>query len=474
VQPYYRIGEISDGNTGSSSDTAAFKLGVVATQPIDAGARIISEAPMITLPVPGDQVVELVLAFEDLSAHDQARIWSLNPVGPQASPFLAYMSEKISGKLTTLKRIANMPEDTRTEDEQDTLDDQFPKLANAAKMFRLAARWHASRCSLVNSPEERRNQIPFGTPVTGLFVETVRLRHSCVPNCYSHYNPATNLMNVHAVKAIDTGEELTLSAISSLYYQNASDRAEELKSRFGITCTCEACSRLHHKFKKHENMRLLAYARAVQLEHFLTLVDIVDDNHVATDLCLHDFDGSLEPEFEDLHDAEYTALALIKSLKTTTKCDAHPELIRWYNALVDRIQPRITGVLETDGERLRWWRIMLSHALECEKIALRCFGKDSTEYKELRIRREGMETKIKVAADRQEVLKQGKKNIGLSKKQLQILTEKQAKAKRQKEEEEEEEEWEIVGTMVKKEDTEVKNSKGKVVGMIGTYLMTKD
>jgi hypothetical protein len=90
---------------------------------------------------------------------------------------------------------------------------------------------------------------------------------------------------------------------------------------------------------------------------------------------------------------------------------------------------------------------MLYHAMECDQVALRCFRKDSTEYNELSDRRETMEGKIKVTADRQEMPKQGKKTMGLPKKQLHMISEKQNKAKN-KAKGTEKEEWEIVGTIV--------------------------
>jgi hypothetical protein len=410
-----------------------------------------------------------VKAFENLDAHEQEKIWSLSPAESTASPLLTYMAEQIIEKLAPLKHLANTSEDKRTAEEQNTLTEQFPKLAEAAKMFRLAARWHAARHSLVNLPEHERDQIPSDTPITGLFVETARLRHSCVPNCYAHYNQETTLMTVHTVKAVEAGEELTLSTIPAVYYHNALERAEELKTKFGITCTCEACNCSHHKFKTHEDMRLLTHARAIQVEYFLTLVDVINNHQIAADLYLPEFDWKEEPDVQDLSDAEATILALIRNLKCTTNCDAHPELIRWYNALIDHIQPRVTEVLENDKERLRWWRIILQHVIVCEKIALTCFGKDSVDYKELASRREGLEGKVNMAMEREERIKQSKKKMGLSKKQLQRLSESKAVSRGK-----EKEEWEIVGTVVKKGEEMIMNKEGKVVGKLGTYALTRE
>jgi hypothetical protein len=473
ARPYYKTHTIpvSQGVNSENFSAPFHKHGLLATRDLEAGVRIIWEAPLITLPAPGDQIIELMTAFEKLEAHEQEKIWSLNPVEATASPLLTYLAEQIAEKLAPLKRIANKPESKRTAEEQDVLSDEFPKLAKASEMFRIAARWHAARYSLINLPEGQRDQLPSDTPITGLFSETARLRHSCVPNCYAHYNPVSNLITVHTTKTIAAGEELTLSTIPAVYYHNATARADELNQKFGIICTCEACDPCHPKFKLHENARSLAYIRVVQLEHFLTLLDVITHDSVATDLCLQDFDRIEQPDLDDLRDAEATVLALIKSLKFTTNCDTHPELIRWYNALIERIQPRVADELDNDEERVRWWRIMLRHALECERAALRCFGKDSDEYRELGHRRQKIERKIDMARERDGILKKGRmemememkmrKEVGESKGQMGAALEK------------EKEEWEIIETVVEEQEGVMKDARKRVVGMSGKYAMTK-
>ncbi|KAF2821552.1 hypothetical protein CC86DRAFT_332193, partial [Ophiobolus disseminans] len=348
-------------------------------------------------------------AFYALPEDQQDKIWSLNWADTTASPLLGYMGQQIVPKVRVLQCILSKEANQRTAEDDFFLANDVPKLQEATKMCRIAARWHAGRYSLVDLPENERGQLPPNTPITGLFVETARLRHSCVPNCYAHYNPATNLMTVHATKAITSGDELTLSTIASVYYLSASDRAAELQAKFGIACACEACDHEHHNFTTHESARMLSHTRAIHLEHFCTLLAMLDSSNVCADLCLKDEDRPDPPDLEDLRDAENTCLALITNLKDT-ECDG-PELIRWYNALIDRIQPRAADLLG-HGERYTWWRFISRHAGECVKIAGRAFGEDSIEYAQVVLRLDRIEGLVKGAEERAKELEESKKKVG--------------------------------------------------------------
>jgi hypothetical protein len=459
--------------------------GLFATQNIEAGTRVIWEAPLITLPAPGDQVAELMSAFDKLEPHEQEKIWSLNPADASASELLTYMAEQITSKLLPLKEIATMPEDERTEEEQHILANHFPKLGKASEWFRIAARWHLARYSLIDLPEVERNKLPKETPITGLFIETARLRHSCVPNCFAKYNPITNHMTVHTMKQIVKGEELTTSTISAVYYHGAASRAAELQAKFGSTCACEACNPSHLKFKKHEAARLATHTRVIQLEHFCTLVDIIEHDEVRAGLCLRDsdlLDPDEVPSILDLRDAEATLLALIKNLKDTG-CEG-PELIRWYNALIDRIQPRVADALDTDEERVRWWRIILRHAIECEKLGVKCFGADSEEVRRAALRIVGTEKMIKSAKDRKKGLEESSKKISLKmaekkgKGQNKEHGAKDSDAKKAKEDgkefKEKKEKWEIIATTGPIEDEQqLVDKHGEVVATLGRYKLVK-
>jgi hypothetical protein len=479
VLAHYKIGVVPGAKNpdSSSTDVSFTQHGLFATQKIEAGTRIIREAPIITLPSPGDQVMELVTAFEALGTDSQEKIWSLNPADSSASELLTYMAEQITAKLVTVKEIASIPEDERTEEEQEILAEYLPKLARASEWFRIAARWHAARYSLIDVPDFERNKLPKATPITGLFLETAGLRHSCVPNCFAKYNSTTNLMTVHTMKPIVEGEELTVSTISAIYYQNASSRAAELHAKFGTTCACEACDPRHRNFKKHEAARLATHTRAIQLEHFCMLVEVIEHSAIHTDLCLRDdqlLDPSEIPSLADLRDTEISILGLVKNLKDTG-C-AGPELIRWYNALIDRIQPRVADALDTDSERVRWWRIILRHAIECEKVSVLCFGADSDEVEKAWVRRVGVEKLIASAKERRHML-------DISRKKVLDMNGAKAKSKRMatfdrdghgNQIQDNKEEWEIIATTRPIHDAEkIKNQDGRVLATLGRYDFTK-
>jgi hypothetical protein len=379
--------------------------GVFAVQMIDGGVRIICEAPLISLPAPGDQVIDLMSAFDSLSAEDQEKFWNLDPAKPSTSALLTEMDREITPKLIALTEVAY------TEEEKRILDGRFAQLGKSTQCYRIAACWHNTRYSLVSHIPYECYPLPEGTLISGLFIETAQLRHSCVPNCFARIQSDKGVMTVHTMRPIAAGEELTINTID-IYYNTVDVRAADLHARFGTTCACEACNPSHPKFKKHEDCRLANYNRAIQVDNFCTRINIIDHASVRIDLCLQDRDLP-HPNFpitiEDLRDAEHTVLALIKGLKDTG-CGS-PELIRWYNALIDRIQPRVAHVLDNDEERVRYWRIMLRHAIECEKISGKCFGADSAEVQWAGARRAKMEGLIERAKMHQTWLEESKKKI---------------------------------------------------------------
>lgn len=90
----------------------------------------------------------------------------------------------------------------------------------------------------------RTNSLPFGpdSPELGLFLTCARLNHSCSPNANHSWNSETKMENVHAIRDIDPGEEITIcyqSAQSS--HQDRASRQDELLKMFGFECHCMIC-----------------------------------------------------------------------------------------------------------------------------------------------------------------------------------------------------------------------------------------
>lgn len=247
--------------------------GLFATQKIEQGTRIISERPLFTLPAPGDQVPELMAAYENLPKSDQETIWNLRPAVAEASPLLMNLRFLTDRLAMDLQNIMCKSEAARAQEKQATLVEMQPKLVYAMNVYRVAARWHANRCSLLEIPVEQRADVPNGTPITGLFIGRAHIRHSCVPNCFASYDANLGRMNVHVTRDIAPGEELTLSSFAdNMYYSNAEDRKEELFT-WGLTCNCEACNEKLAKFQVHEAARQRAHSRVLLLNDVLTRLE---------------------------------------------------------------------------------------------------------------------------------------------------------------------------------------------------------
>ncbi|KAF2173791.1 hypothetical protein M409DRAFT_62048 [Zasmidium cellare ATCC 36951] len=73
----------------------------------------------------------------------------------------------------------------------------------------------------------RSNGYPLGpsSEIGGIFLETARINHSCQPNAQHAWNEKLQRTQVHAVRDIEEGEEITLSY-----------------TYFGFDCGCHACS----------------------------------------------------------------------------------------------------------------------------------------------------------------------------------------------------------------------------------------
>ena len=240
--------------------------GLFATRFIREGTRIICEAPLLSLPVPGNGISALRAAFEQLTKDDQAKVWNLKASTGNASEQLRTLGKVVQPVLALVVAILNTPEQYRTTEERMELDLAGPKLERALEDLRLAARWHANQCSLINLPEGERDRLPPGQPITALFLEAGQLRHSCVPNCYAGYNSAADQITVGVTRDVQPGEELTASLIADkMYYDQAERRQQRLLDECGIKCACEACDTSHPNFKIHEEARLCAFGRAVML-----------------------------------------------------------------------------------------------------------------------------------------------------------------------------------------------------------------
>ncbi|RPA84054.1 SET domain-containing protein [Ascobolus immersus RN42] len=164
-------------------------LALVATSPIPAGTRILSEEPVLTLP-------------------------------PKYTALLAAGTYK-----PVLKALTEQYNDLAPEQREQVLLLSNP-LANDFP--------HSLLGTFVSNARELDE-----VSGMGLALNVARVNHSCVPNAVTHWNRETECLNLHAVRDIEVGEEVTLGYI--MLVKSGVERRRELRERWRFDCKCEAC-----------------------------------------------------------------------------------------------------------------------------------------------------------------------------------------------------------------------------------------
>ncbi|SCO54450.1 uncharacterized protein FFNC_15518 [Fusarium fujikuroi] len=85
----------------------------------------------------------------------------------------------------------------------------------------------------------RTNALPIGTG-GGIFLAACRSNHACDNNAQKAWNDSIGRHTIHALRDIDKGEEITITYIGVL--NNRRNRQEVLRKKFKFTCLCRLCS----------------------------------------------------------------------------------------------------------------------------------------------------------------------------------------------------------------------------------------
>ncbi|KAF4994810.1 hypothetical protein FGRMN_5544 [Fusarium graminum] len=85
----------------------------------------------------------------------------------------------------------------------------------------------------------RTNGLPMNSG-SGIFLAACRINHACDNNAQKGWNGKTKRHTVHALRDIDEGEEITITYLGALY--NRRTRHEALLDKFRFNCTCRLCS----------------------------------------------------------------------------------------------------------------------------------------------------------------------------------------------------------------------------------------
>ncbi|OAL48155.1 hypothetical protein IQ07DRAFT_645651 [Pyrenochaeta sp. DS3sAY3a] len=373
------------------SDLKGPRHGVFATANISEGVRIMSEPPLIHLMFAED-VESLVGSYLNLTTAEQRGIEDINPADISSSPLLKKLEENMRPLLARTLALINKPFAELTKGEAKELQRTSPILENHIIAFRLVARWHTS-CHLID------NALAPGEQDVGFFASTSLLRHSCVPNAYTHFNAQENRMTVHTMRAIAEGEELTVCTLPQGNYQRPRSRTRTLKKHLGIECACPACFRKGEAFTPQRRARALCYMHAAHLNTFLTTHTLNPVEVLLEEARL----GGVSPFSQHVaspgafEEAERLAVRLVGLLQER---GVALEAVRWINALLDRVQP---GVLIQMGPayRPRHFGVMAWRAGVAEEWVRGVLGDDVEEVGEMR-RRGGLLAAAGRAGERRE------------------------------------------------------------------------
>lgn len=188
-------------------------MGLFATEVIPAGTCVICEPPLLR--IPENQLHLAWGPYCRLSNAQKNAYDSLHRFKPEE---------------LDLEHAARMylidPKDTSLDDED--VDELVQDQVRVMSIF---------SC---NNFESKPSPAVFGQAV---FETAARLNHSCVPNVHHSYNPTLKKLTVHANRDIEAGEELCTTYLGGPgNYYVRSQRLEILRSNYGFTCKCPACS----------------------------------------------------------------------------------------------------------------------------------------------------------------------------------------------------------------------------------------
>ena len=119
---------------------------------------------------------------------------------------------------------------------------EIPRLSEEQKLAVLAlhSSWPHANIEERYIGIARTNTFSVGMNSSGIVLRASRINHSCDNNSMHCWDEATGDVQIHAIKDISEGEEITTNYIGRGFTR--SERQEKLQTTFNFKCACELCS----------------------------------------------------------------------------------------------------------------------------------------------------------------------------------------------------------------------------------------
>ncbi|KAG6131480.1 hypothetical protein E4U12_003647 [Claviceps purpurea] len=132
-----------------------------------------------------------------------------------------------------------------------------------------------------------------------IFQEACRINHDCESNTFHYWNDNIKRHTVHATRDIQSGEEITISYVSSMMKYYA--RRETLRQSFKFTCWCRPCSLPDKQSQKRDRVieKILHFAKLERSSQSVSPDEAL--SYLRSQVCLYNELGLEDYDFARVH-----------------------------------------------------------------------------------------------------------------------------------------------------------------------------
>ena len=283
----------SNGIMYAVQDVSGKGTGLIATRKITKGTRILSEAPLLTMPPLGnieslskedrrllrqtidhlaqdkrDAFFALHNAFPDGTDSEYIGRIQTNALELDFLPTVANYEPPNYGSDSDSEEESDEDEEESDEDEEDSDDD-----------------------------EDKVDM--------GIFQDASRINHSCENNAHNNWNEKIKRYTVQALRDIEKGEEITINYISyTACFHTREERQNKLRKRYAFECRCGLCTLPQIESEERDSTVLeLREGKEEALKGLEDTLFALDGDDAFEDAFEDEFSGSADsdddPDWED-------------------------------------------------------------------------------------------------------------------------------------------------------------------------------